>query len=52
MKLQSFEEDNFLNDKLKSKNFQKIFEPENENFNEFKTNFNFGIDCYLKGQWS
>lgn len=32
MKLKSFEEDNFLNDKLKSKNFQKIFQPIDQNF--------------------
>lgn len=32
MKLQSFEEGNFLNDKLKSVNFVKIFEPKIADF--------------------
>lgn len=51
-KLRTFEEENFINKKMDSDNFHRIFDFQNEQLKEFKMLFSFGFDSYVKGNWA
>jgi class 3 adenylate cyclase len=46
-KLQTIEEDEFIQKKVFSDNFQRIFNQEDKRFKEFKVIYGFGLDAYL-----
>lgn len=50
-KLQSYEDNQFIDKKIHSKNFVNIFDEDNLELSQFKMIFKMGFDQYKEGKW-